>query len=182
MMSTLESDVLYRARQLALDGPGLVFEELHSSVDFRSGQIHLKPVCQHLHQDVELALNGEGIQLVPVIFRGCGRMFQVAPEWQPMIAYGARGTGLWYQKPSSSSQSLELALGAGRARVLQVIRTPISNAEVAYRARISAATASQHLMRLTKAGLVRSQRSGKRVYYSLTERGENLLALFETSD
>lgn len=182
MTATLESDVLYRARQLALDGPSSVFGELHSTIDFYNNQIQLHPVCQHLHDDVDLVLNGTGIQLVPVIFRGCGRMFQVAPGWQPMLAYGVRGAGLWYQKAPPSNQSLEHALGVGRARVLQVLRMPISNAEVAHKARISTATASQHLMRLKKAGLVQHQRHGKRVYYSLTERGENLLNLFETTD
>jgi DNA-binding HxlR family transcriptional regulator len=182
MMSTLEGDLLYRARQLALDGPGALFEDLHSSVDFRNSQIQLLPVCQHLHDDVELTLHGEGIQIVPLIFRGCGRMFQVTQGWQPMLAYGVRGAGLWYQKPASSNQSLEHALGTGRARVLRVLQMPASNGEIAFKARISAATASQHLLRLTKAGLVQPQRSGKRVYYSLTERGVSLLALFETTD
>lgn len=182
MIATLESDVLYRARQLALDGPGSLFDDLHSTVDFQNNQIQLQPVCQHMHNDIDLTLNGTGIQLVPLIFRGCGRMFQVAPGWQPMLAYGVRGTGMWYQKAPQSNRSLEHALGVGRARVLQVLRIPVSNAEVAFKAQISTATASQHLMRLKKAGLVQPHRQGKRVYYSLTERGENLLDLFETTD
>jgi DNA-binding transcriptional ArsR family regulator len=82
-----------------------------------------------------------------------------------MLAYGVRGTGLWCQKPSPTNQSLELALGIGRARVLQVLATPSSTGEVAFKARITAATASQHLSRLTKAGLVEPRRSGKRVYF-----------------
>jgi DNA-binding transcriptional ArsR family regulator len=44
---------------------------------------------------------------------------------------------------------------------------------------ITAATASQHLSRLTKAGLVEPRRSGKRVYYHLTQRGQKLIELFE---
>jgi DNA-binding transcriptional ArsR family regulator len=159
-----------------------VIEELHSSVSYRPGEIQLQPVCQYQHRDVELTLDGEGIQLVPTIFRGCGRMFQVVPDWQPMLAYGVRGTGLWCQKPPPSNQSLELALGIGRARVLQVLMTPSSTGEVAYKARIAAATASQHLGRLARAGLVEPRRSGKRVYYYLTRRGTELLALFDATD
>jgi DNA-binding transcriptional ArsR family regulator len=138
--------------------------------------------CLAIPEDVELALGGDGMQLVPTIFRGCGLMYQFAEGWHPMIAYSARGGGLWYQKASSSTRSLEVALGAGRAAVLRVLQTPASNSEVAFRAQIAAATANQHLMRLVEAGLARSNRSGKRVYYSLTERGENLLALFDVVD
>jgi hypothetical protein len=182
MMSTLESDLLYRERTLALDGPAPLFDSLHSSVTLRHEQIDIQPICQHLHQDVEFTLNGEGIQLVPVVFRGCGRMFQFETDFQPMLAYGVRGGGLWYQKAASPQQSLELALGTGRARVLQVLNTPATTGEVAFRARISASNASQHLSRLYRAGLVEPRRSGKRVYYHLTSRGAELLALFARTD
>jgi DNA-binding transcriptional ArsR family regulator len=177
MITIMEGDVLYRARTLALDGPGALFEGLHGTISYGQTAIHLQPVCQCLHKDVEFQLNGDGIQLVPSIFRGCGRMFQVTPGLHPMLAYGVHGTGLWYQKPPS--QSLELALGTGRARVLESLVTPSTTGEIAVKLRISAATASQHLSRLTKAGLIAPRRSGKRVYYYLTGRGEQLIALFD---
>ena len=182
MISSLEGDMLYRGRLLALDGPGSMFDDLHSSVHFGHDAIQLQPVCQHLHRDVEMTLDGTGIQLVPVIFRGCGRMFQVEPGWQPMLAYGVRAAGLWYQKAPSSNHSLELALGAGRARALQMLKTPSSTREVAFKLCVSASSASQHLTRLTKSGLAEPRRSGKWVYYHLTQRGENLLALFDSTD
>ncbi len=182
MISTLEGDVLYRARMLALNGPGSMFDDLHSSVHYDHRQIQLQPVCQHHHEDVALNLSGDGIQIVPTIFRGCGRMFQVVPDWQPMLAYGVRGTGLWHEKLPSSNHALELTLGAGRARVLRSLTPPASTGEVAQKVRISTANASQHLSRLTEAGLVEPRRSGKRVYYHLTTRGINLLALFDVND
>jgi DNA-binding transcriptional ArsR family regulator len=178
MIANVEGDMLYRARLLALDGPGAMFSDLHSTVSLDKNQLVLQHGCQHRHADVKLSLNGEGLQLVPLIFKGCGRMYQVAPGWQPMLAYGIRGMGLWYQRQPTDDQSLELALGAGRARVLRALSTPATTGEVAYRLRISAAAASQHLARLTKAGLSQPRRSGKRVYYHLTERGQKLLTLF----
>jgi hypothetical protein len=178
MIANIEGDMLYRARLLALDGPGAVFSDLHSSVNLNKNQIVLQPACQHLHNTMEFSLNGEGLQLVPLIFKGCGRMYQFAPGWQPMLAFGIRGAGLWYQRQPSADQSLEIALGAGRARVLRVLATPATTSEVAYRLHLSAAAASQHLSRLTKAGLSQPRRSGKRVYYHLTERGQKLLMLF----
>ena len=181
MVSALEGDVLHRARLLALDGPGPMFTDLHSSIDFEDTQIRIRPICQHVHNDIDLSLGDEGLQLVPVIFRGCGRMVQVAPGFQSMLAYGVRGAGLWYQK-ATSNQSLELALGTGRARVLEVLKTPATNGEVAHKTRSAPATASHHLSRLTKSGLVEPRRSGKRVYYYLTARGLKLLTLFEAGD
>jgi DNA-binding transcriptional ArsR family regulator len=182
MVSSLESDLLYKARLLALDGAGTVFDDTHSSVHLQQDMLQLDPVCQHNNGDVDLSLRGDGIQLVPLIFRGCGRMFQVVPGWQPMLAYGVRVGGLWYQQETRASRSLELALGAGRARVLQVLKTPASTSDVAFKARISASNASQHLNRLMKAGLVEPRRSGKWVYYHLTERGAHLLDLFDASN
>ncbi|MBC7813376.1 MAG: helix-turn-helix transcriptional regulator [Burkholderiales bacterium] len=177
MISTLESDMLYRARRLALEGPAALLNDLHSSVTYHGDQIHIQPVCQHRSSDVELTLSGNGIQLVPLIFRGCGRMFQVDTDWPSMLAFGVHGTGLWHHKPPS--QSLEMAMGAGRARVLQTLTTPATTGEVAHKAQISAATASQHLSRLAKAGLVEAHRNGKRVYYHLSQRGVELIELFE---
>jgi hypothetical protein len=181
MVSTLEGDVLYRGRTLALNGPTPLFEDLHQSIDYQSGQIRVKPLCgcgtAAAERDLEVQLNGDGIQLVPVIFRGCGRMYQITPGWQPMLVFGVRGAGLWY-RGAPPSQSLELAMGTGRARVLRALTTPSTTGEVAYRLRISSATASQHLSRLTKAGLAIPRRSGRRVYYQLTARGDQLIALF----
>lgn len=182
MISSLEGDMLYRGRRLALDGPGSMFEDIHSTVHYEHNSLRLEPVCQYIHTDFEASLDGSGIQIVPLIFRGCGRMFQVVPGWQAMLAFGVRAAGLWYQKAPSSNQSLELALGVGRARALQILKTPSSTREVAFKMRISASSASQHLTRLSKSGLAEPRRSGKWVYYHLTQRGEHLLALFETTD
>jgi len=181
MVSILESDVLYRARLLALNGADHLFADLHSTVSYERNRIQIEACCQYVDEDIELDLGGNGLQLVPTIFRGCGRMFQVTPEWKPLLAYGVRGTGgIWNQKPPS--QSLELAMGAGRARILEALKTPASTGELAHKVGVSSGAVSQILSRLTKAGLVEPHRIGKRVYYRLTQRGEELIALFERID
>lgn len=178
MVAALEGDILYRGRLLALDGPGSLLNDLHPTIAYQQGQLNVTPVCNHAHCPREISLRGDGIQLVPSNFLESGRAVQVTPEWQPMIVYKARGVGA-HNRQTRASQSLELALGTGRARVLQTLVTPSTTGEVAYKLYISAATASQHLSRLTKAGLITPRRSGKRVYYHLTERGEQLIALFD---
>jgi Mn-dependent DtxR family transcriptional regulator len=65
--------------------------------------------------------------------------------------------------------------------VLQTLKTPANTGDLAKKLAISAGTASQHLHRLTRAGLVEPHRIGKHVFYHLTRRGEALIALFDRS-
>lgn len=179
MVSTLEGDILYHARMLVLDGPGKVFDDLHPTISYQRNRLDIRPACQCLHPTTNLSLDGRGIQLVPVVFKGCGRMYQIKPDWQPMVAYGVHGAGLWYKQKQPSNRALEIALGAGRARVLIALRTPKSNGELARTLRITTGAVSQHLARLLQAGLVESHRMGKRVFFQLTWRGEDLIRLFD---
>ncbi len=127
--------------------------------------------------DQYFLLDQEGLQLVPSVF-GSSVMWQVSPEYKPMIIYGARGIGLWQQAQPELDESLELLLGAGRASVLSVLDSPTTTSELALTLHLTAGAVSQHLSLLNRAGLVRSNRSGKRVYYSLSQKGEDLLRLF----
>ena len=96
-----------------------------------------------------------------------------------MLIYSARGLGLWEQHVREVNPALELALGEGRARVLQELSRPANTGEIARRLDISAGAVSQHLNRLNQAGLVEPHRNGKHVFYHLTDRGEQLLFLFD---
>jgi DNA-binding transcriptional ArsR family regulator len=180
MISALESDILYRGRLLALEGPGQLLSGLHSTIFYQNHQIQLEPAPNSsIHPDVHFKLSGDGLQIVPLFFTGTGRGWQISPEWRPMLGYRIRGIGAQSQVSPSTIQSLALALGTSRAEVLQALVTPATNTEIAHKLQNSAGAISQHLHRLTKAGLVRPHRVGKRVYYQLTQRGENLLTLFD---
>jgi DNA-binding transcriptional ArsR family regulator len=179
MISVLDGDVLYHARCLALEGTKALFSSLHPELKLNDNRLTYSGWESPVPVKQNMSLNGSGIQLVPEIFAH-KFSWQIEPEWQPMLIYKARGTGLWWmQSTEVASPSLEIALGAGRARVLQVLATPSSTSEIAYQLEITAGAASQHLSRLQQAGLTVPRRSGQRVYYHLTQRGEKLLALFE---
>lgn len=178
MIGILEGDILYRGRVLALDGPDNLLLDLDPTITYQKSQIQLMPLRGHEYRWKDFHLAGDGIQLVPTIFAGCGHMVQITPEWHPMILYGARGVGPSNQE-TRAAKSLEVALGAGRARVLQGLRTPATTGELAHRLGLTSGAISQQLQRLMLAGLVEPQRSGRRVYYRLTQRGEMLIALFE---
>ncbi len=179
MTSVLDGDVLYRARSLALDGTKALFSGLHPELSLVKDRLIYTGSEKPDWFKKDYQLMGTGVQLVPAIFV-CNLTWQIEPEWQPMLSYQSRGTGLWWmQSQETPNPSLEIALGAGRARVLQTLTTPSSTSEIAHQLEITAGAASQHLSRLQQAGLTVPRRSGQRVYYHLTQRGEKLLALFE---
>ena len=180
LTAILDGDVLYHARRMALEGPEKMLAEMHPRLRYANNAIEIetpgKPDCLLLHGH---SLQGDGLQLVPSIFAGRGIHWQVVPEWHPMIIYVARGVGLWRQDMPERNPSLEIALGEGRARVLQQLTTPANTGEIARKLHITAGAASQHLSRLNEAGLVEPHRNGRRVYYHLTDRGAQLLLLFD---
>ncbi len=178
--STLDSDVMHRARQMALHGADVMLDDLAPKVCYAAGQIRIHNHSIHAAKTPDLYLNGRGLLIAPSIFKNpSGVSWQIVPEWQPMLAYGARGSGLWYttRRPDPEKE-LELTLGAARARILLALVDPTTTSELGIRLHMSAGAVSQQLTRLRKARLVESQRSGHRVYYRLTERGENLVRLF----
>lgn len=186
--SVLENDILFRGRDLAMDGVESLVGNLSPVARFAQSRILLdKPyLCrvpdngEHwLQDDYSLSLEGRGLQLVPVIFGTSSLSWQVHPEWAPMIIYPARGAGLWYSAPQlDPEQSLQVLLGSGRAKLLVTLQTPAHTSELAQRLSVTSGAVSQQLAKLNEAGLVDSHRSSHKVYYRLTERGQQLLDLF----
>ncbi|HEX2619649.1 MAG TPA: winged helix-turn-helix domain-containing protein, partial [Phototrophicaceae bacterium] len=180
MVSILEGDILYRARQLAIEGTTSVISDLSPHLVMKDNQIQLKfkeppadPPYPMYHD-----ITGRGMRLVPSMFINQSVSWQMVPEAQPMLVYGARGVGQWQQIAPLKNQSLELLIGEGRASVLMALANPASTTELAHHLMMTAGAVSQHLNRLHETGLVEPHRSGKRVYYYLSRRGEQLLRLF----
>jgi DNA-binding HxlR family transcriptional regulator len=176
--SILEGDMLFRARQMALEGVEVMIAGVSDKVRYEQGVIQLlKDPCAFHPSSYQLG--GRGLQLVPAVFEFHHVSWQVAPEWLPMIIYGARGTGLWYREElPDPEETLTLTLGAGKAKVLLALQQPSHTVELAQKLSVTAGAISQQLGRLNQAGLVESHRSSNRVYYRLTARGEKLVALF----
>ncbi len=172
IQAVLESDVIYRARQLAIEGPEVLFNDLHHAVHYADNQLKIETRHEgHLKPD------GDGLMLIPLVFMW--NDFTV-PETDayPTISYGVRGGGLWRQTVEEQGTALAAAMGAGRAQVLQQLETPRNTGELAERLGVTAGNISSHIARLREAGLVESQQTGKWVFHRLTQRGEQLMALF----
>ena len=178
MQTVLENDVLYHARQMALHGIDSMFSDLSEKISYENGVVLLKK-HEKRNQKKEWFLEGQGLYLVPMAIYPEGMLYQIAPHWHPMIMYGARGAGLWFQSHlPEPDKALRVALGTGRARVLVALQSPAHTGELALRLNLTSGAISQHLRRLHQAGLVESHRSSHRVYYRLSQRGEKLVGLF----
>jgi DNA-binding transcriptional ArsR family regulator len=178
LATILDSDVQFRARTLALSGIDAMFMGLADKVDYQNStlQIHGEEAC---NANESFELKGDGIRLVPSIFASCGSAWQVVPEYLPMLIYPTRGLGLWrHNNAAEANDALAITLGASRARLLQALAEPAHTLELAQRLDITPGAVSQQLGRLSSAGLLDSYRSGSKVYYRLSSRGERLLNVF----
>jgi DNA-binding transcriptional ArsR family regulator len=177
IQTVLENDVLFRAREMALQGVGSMLTNLNPMMQYLEGQLLRDKIYKKKLKDKHFQLGGRGLQLVPAML---GRLsWQVVPEYQPMIIYRARGAGLWYApQQQDTEKALVIALGEGKARLLSALNTPSHTTELARKLGITAGAVSQQLSRLSEAGLVQAHRSSNKVYYRLSPRGEKLLMLF----
>jgi DNA-binding transcriptional ArsR family regulator len=170
--AVLESDVIYRARQLVLEGPQVLFNDIHHPIHYADGRLSIET-----RHNLHLKPDGAGLLLIPLVFMWNDLLLPEAGA-SLAIAYGARGGGLWRQTIEEPGAALIAAVGAGRARVLQQLETPRNTGELAERLSMTPGNISIHIARLREAGLVESQQTGKWVFHRLTMRGEQLMALF----
>lgn len=185
MIAILENDILFRAREQALYGASDMINGIHHKISYDDEGLHLNKGWRPLYEDscaleeYNYDIAGRGLHLVPVIFSLHHLYWQLGEDYIPMFIYGARGTGLWhYAEPADPEESLQIVLGTGRSRVLYALLTPRSTGELAHFLNITSGAVSQHLSKLNQAGLVESSRSGKRVFYRLSQRGKQFLDLF----
>ncbi|MER7959612.1 DUF5937 family protein [Streptomyces sp. NPDC096030] len=169
----LEADLFHRARQVAEHGSARVLSELHETVRWDDGTLHL--VRRHCALTRDQA--GSGLLLVPSAFAWPRVLTRaVAPE-PPQLAYPARGIGnLWEPRASASTDAVAAVLGRSRTLLLTELDTPASTTRLAADCGLSAAAVSQHLTALRDAGLVTAHRSGRSVLYARTSVADALLS------
>ncbi|MCX5211959.1 helix-turn-helix domain-containing protein [Kitasatospora sp. NBC_00240] len=168
----LEADVFHRARQVAEHGSAHVLNELHGSVRWDDGTLHLVRRQCALTRDQA----GSGLLLVPSAFAWPQVLTRSVPPDPPQLAYPARGIGtLWEPRTGTSADAIAGVLGRSRALLLAELDTPASTTQLARHCGLSAAGVSQHLTALRDAGLVTAHRSGRSVLYARTAVADALL-------
>ena len=171
--AVLDADVFHRARQVAENGTGHLFNELHPSASWGDNSLRLA----RRRRTLSRTTSGSGLLLVPSIFIGPGLRTRVTPPEPPQLAYPARGVGtLWEHRPVTGTASVAAVLGRSRTRLLTELESPASTTELAHRTGLSPAGTSQHLTALRGAGLVSAHRVGRSVLYARPSAAEALLA------
>jgi DNA-binding transcriptional ArsR family regulator len=169
----LESDVMYRARQLALGGPELLFEDLHPKVSWRDGAIHIEKQCSFV-----LDPQGRSVALVPSVFAWPGTAVLEDQTLSPSLAYSPRGIAtLWEPEPPRARGAIDDLIGGTRADILRALDAPMTTTELARRLHLTPAAVSQQLGVLRRSGVVEADRVGRGVYSRLTPLGRSLLDL-----
>ena len=172
--SLLESDTHHRARTLTQHGPAVLFSDIHADLTWDSTDGTLAIANRHgtirtSHQPLE----GRGLVLVPSAFAWPRLYVKTAEPWIPVIRYPVRGVGtLWETR--TDAFDLAPALGATRALLLTLLKTAATTDELARRTGLAAGGVSAQLHKLTAADLIAPHRTGRRVLYARTRRGEAL--------
>ena len=169
--AVLESEIAWRARRLAAEGPGAAFADLHHTIRWRDDALCVEPTGKAA-ADVDLA--GRGLLLVPAAFTWPLVWPRTDPPWDPALVYTPPGIGeLWAPEDTALSALGEL-LGHNRARVLIAVERPAATLDLARQLALTPSGVSQHLGVLQRAGLVMSRRDGRRVIYERTAKGDML--------
>jgi len=172
----LHAEQAARRRTLAREGAGRLLASLQNQ------QIRWRPpVLEILHpgSDLDMHLDGHGIALVPSVFVGKDPSLHENPndatDLPRLILPVADADHLW-DAPRERGAALAALVGRNRAAVLAAIADGCSTTELASRAGISLAAASQHASVLRGAGLIASRRQGGAMLHVLTPLGADLLA------
>jgi len=171
LQQVLDADLGHRARRLTAGGAESLFADLHPAIHWSERRLAIDLLSADV---VDLA--GRGLVLVPSVFFWQRPMAVVEPPWQPTLAYPARGIGLlWASPESSSADALAGVLGRTRTDLLALLAVPRTTTELAAWLGLAPGGVSTHLTALRRAGLVASQREGRRVLYLRSELGRQLL-------
>lgn len=167
----LEADMTYRARQLAIGGARLLFEDLHPNVRWRDGTLYIdKMIGEH-----DVTVSEGGLLLIPSVF-AYKPVPPLIPYETPALSYPCRGVAtLWSSEPPVDTAALGSLIGAPRARLLGLLAEPLATVEIARRLRVTPSAVSQHLRVLHTTGLVTRARAGRQVLYARSALGDQLI-------
>jgi DNA-binding transcriptional ArsR family regulator len=177
IQACLHTEQVARRRALARLGPERLLASLQGQlVRWRSPVLELLMPCE-----IDVHLDGRGLAIVPSIFVGAFPGLHTNPNDEsaaPVLILPAdeqvRQGDLW-NAPRPRGKALAALVGRNRAAVLRAVAEGCTTTELADRAGISLAAASQHASVLREAGLVITRRQGSAVLHVLTPLGAELL-------
>ncbi|MFR9777460.1 ArsR family transcriptional regulator [Micromonospora sp. MS34] len=171
MRALLEADVAHRATQLADNGAGRLFGQLHPSLRWLGDRVVSDDPFER-----DFDLGGRGLALNPGVFTDRRVLWNLLEDSPPAGTYPVRAVGtLWEAVAAAPGDSLARVVGSGRAALLHLLDSAATTTDLARRTGMSCGNVSQHLSALHAAGLVARSRQGRHVLYRNTEVGMALL-------
>jgi DNA-binding transcriptional ArsR family regulator len=172
MQALLDVDIAYRAGLLASGGPAGLLATLHPAVRWRNGVL----TVDQGSRPRAISLARGGLVLCPSVFGGPHVVMKGHTSSRTTLRYPARGVGsLWSASTAAPPDGLVRLVGRPRARLLSALRSPATTTVLAREQDVTPSAVSQQLGVLHANGLVRRDRAGRRVQYSLTETGRALV-------
>lgn len=167
----LDADVAYRAAQLAENGAGRFFEQLHPSLRWLGDRVVSDDPFER-----DFDLRDRGLALSPALFTDRRVLWNLLEDSAPAGAYPVRAVGtLWEATATPPGDPLARVVGPGRAALLHLLDTSSTTTDLARLTGMSAGNVSQHLAALHAAGLVGRFRQGRHVLYRNTDAAHVLL-------
>ncbi|MFE7239049.1 ArsR/SmtB family transcription factor [Streptomyces sp. NPDC057580] len=170
IQASIEADRAIRGRALLDGGADELLASLPSMIRWRAPVLEADyPVDRDLH------LDGRGLLLQPSFFCRSTPVVYRDPKLPPVLVYPVTHSAAPVFADPGPGPWLGRLLGNTRSTVLQAIGNGCTTSELARRAGVSLASASQHACVLREAGLVLTLRHGSSVLHTLTPLGGSLL-------
>lgn len=168
IQASVEADRAVRGRALLDGGAQELLASLPPMIRWRAPVLEADyPVDRELH------LDGRGLLLQPSYFCRVTPVVYRDPQLPPVLVYPVtHSRAPVFAEPGPWLGRL---LGNTRSTVLRAIGNGCTTSELARRAGVSLASASQHACVLREAGLIHTLRHGSSVLHTLTPLGGSLL-------
>lgn len=178
----LEREIARVAYEIATRPPERALAQFHPAIAYSAGVITISSDTTTTETEVDDRL----VMLTPLACAADGVIADLECVDRIKIGYAAPGTqDVWNGDPAhagSDDTALVRLLGRTRARILLGLDGTTTTSSLSAALELPLATVSGHLSELRSLGLASSQRIGRIVEYRRTELGDNLRAVFSTSD
>lgn len=168
--TAVERDRQLRFRAFAEGGVEGMLASLGPTAVWSPGELRIPA-----HRDQVISLDGRGLVLVPSYFCVNHPMTLFDGSLPPVLVYPVARRADAVPTQGGPRRALATLIGTTRAAVLEAMWTTCGTTELARRAGVSLASASEHAAVLRAAGLIATHRDGRRAVHTLTALGHDLL-------